>query len=1114
MRRIALILQLLSCCLLASTQVPVIRFQHLTPEEGLSQGHVLCMLQDKEGYIWMGTYYGLNRYNGYSFKLFSKIKGDSTSIVSDVIYSLYEDKDGYIWVGTVSGLDKFDKKTETFKHFPTYKPGGINDGYIRAITQDIRGNIWVATSNGGLNRIDAHTNKVTYYTTSAKGESHLLSNTVTDLHIDKSNQLWIATEGGGLSLIDLQTNRIKSLFPFKNSSVPWDKISCIFEDHDGRIWIGNSDGKLALFNRNTNDFTSFNYLPTSFNSLKVRIRDISQDKDGYLLIATMGAGLVIFNPQNGHSAVNQHNLYNSSSISANETYSLLVDRTWTVFVGTYGRGVSFYSPYNLKFPVHFIETNNSSDGDVNSYTSCVQDSKGRLIVGTYNGFYVINKSNWEYKHYAPGKNYSENKILIITIAPDSSIWIGTDKGLHQYDKEFNKIATYNLLDDNLEHPIYSIYFDHTKNMWLGLFVDEGLAKIPESEWMNKKVNKLKFKLYKQNYQDTTSLYGNQVWCIKEDKNHNLWIGTNIGICKYNPDKDNFRRYYFTSLCKTIDFDKNNNMWIATRGEGVFCYHPASGNYEHYTTLNGLCQNFVFGVIPDNYQQVWLSSENGLSKFDLKTRTFRNYDLFDGLPNNRFDDRSEKLLPDGQIYLGTGKGFTIFDPLTIKDDTSRANVIFTNIKILNSNAVYDHKLGKDNKIPMPVGLLKEIEFYSNQRDFSIEFAALHYSAPHKIRYKYRLKNFDADWIETRANNRIARYTNLDGGTYIFSVMATNGDGVWNTIPTNLIIIIHPPFIETWYFRFVIIMVLGIIVFAYFRWRIKREHKQNMVLAKMVKDRTHEITEKNNLLEEKAKELNLTNSLLELRQRDIEAQKEELATQRDKLVESNATKDKLFSIIAHDLKNPFNVIIGFSDLIIDNYHRYTDERRLKMASQINQASRNAFQLLENLLEWSRSQKGSLIYSPVVAEISVLLKTAYNHVKEFARNKEIQIEGIEVTKKSKVFVDINMMNTILRNLLNNAVKFSNVGSTIMINIQDFDDLYMVFSIKDSGIGMPEEIRSNLFKLDKKVNQSGTAGEPGTGLGLLICKDFIEAHNGRIWVETIQGKGTTFYFTVPKVL
>jgi signal transduction histidine kinase len=554
MKRIALILQLLSFCLIASTQIPVVRFHHLTPEDELSQGHILYRLQDK-GYIWKGIYYGLNRYNSYS-----KLKGDATSVISDVIYSLYKDKEGYIWVGTVSGLDRFDKKTETFEHFSTYKPYGINDGYIRPITQDNKGIILVATNNDGLYRIEAYTGNVTYYMTSCKIGTNLLSNTVTDLCIDKSNHLWIATEGGGLSILDLQSNNIKFIIPFANTSARWDKISCIFKDREQ--------------------------------------------------------------------------------------------------------------------------------------------------------------------------------------------------------------------------------------------------------------------------------------------------------------------------------------------------------------------------------------------------------------------------------------------------------------------------------------------------------------------------------------------------------------------------IHPPIIETWYFRFLIIMILGVMVFVYFRWRIARERKQNLVLAKMVKDRTQEITEKNNLLEEKAKELNITNSLLELRQKDIELQKEKLASQRDKLMESNATKDKLFSIIAHDLKNPFNVIIGFSDLIIENYKRYTDERRINMASQINQASRNAYQLLENLLEWSRSQKGSLIYNPVQAEISVLLKTAYNHVKEFAKNKEIQIEGINSNNKTKIFVDVNMMNTILRNLLNNAVKFSNVGSSINVSTKDFDDLYLVFSIKDCGIGMPEEISTNLFKLDQKVNQSGTAGEPGSGLGLLICKDFVEAHNGNIWVETKQGGGTTFYFTVPKAL
>ncbi len=1104
MKLFGLILSLLGITFLLNAQEPNIRFQHLTPENGLSQGHVLCMLQDSEGYIWMGTYYGLNRYNGYTFTLFSKEKNKPKTVISDVIYTLFEDKDGYIWVGTVSGLDKFDKKTETFEHIPV-GPNGLSDNYIHAITQDKKGDIWVATNNGGLNKIDYNTHKISNFNANKIG-----ANRINDLYNDGYQNLWMATEGAGLVNMNLQNYSIKS---YKNIDPSFNKITSIFSDKDGLIWIGNSEGKLASFDIHSQKFQIHNYLSESFKNRSISIKDIAQDINGNILVATIGAGLVSYNHRSHSSQISLHSIYDSQSISSNEVSSILVDRSWTVFAGTYGRGVSLFSPYNNKFSIHYIQTKNDVEGDINAYTSCVQDYREYLIIGTYSGFYVYNKKTWTYKHYLPGTSYAENKILTITLAPDSSIWMGTNRGIHQYDKDLNKIRTYNLIDNNLDHPVYCIYFDHLNNLWCGVFVVEGLFSIPESEWRNKSLKKFKYRLFKTDYNDSTTLFGDQIWSINQDANNKLWIGTNMGICRFNYEKENFTRFDITNLSKTIEFDKNNNMWIATRGEGVFYYEIKTGKIQHYTTEHGLSQNFVFGVIPANEKELWFTTENGLSRFNSTTEKFRNYDIFDGLPNNRFDDRSEKLLPNGEIYMGTAKGFTIFKPGDIKDDTCRARVVLTRLKISNKNIVYNFDLGNENKIELPIGQIRKIELLPNQKDFSVEFAALHYSAPHKIKFKYQLKGFDPQWINTDAKNRVARYTNLDGGKYTLYIMATNSDGVWNETPLKISIIVNPPFVKTIGFQSILIIFLGLLVFLFARWRINREHKQNITLAKMVKERTLEIFDKNTLLEKNALILNKANVLLEHKQKDIEDQKEELSKQRDKLIELNATKDKLFSVIAHDLKNPFNVIIGFSDLMIANYYKYEDDKRKKIVTQINQASRIAFQLLENLLDWSRSQKGNIVLNPCEIEISELIKTALYQVREFAKNKDIIIKTYKSEFNSTLVVDVNMMNTVFRNLLNNAIKFSHKGSTIQIITGLNEDNQVLISIKDQGIGMEPETCNNIFKLDKNVSNVGTAGEKGTGLGLLICKDFITAHQGKIWADSKLGQGTTFNILLPRI-
>ncbi|HEY4784869.1 MAG TPA: two-component regulator propeller domain-containing protein [Bacteroidales bacterium] len=1091
-----------------------IRFQHITAENGLSQGHILCMLQDREGYIWIGTYYGLNRFNGYSIHFYTENLKDTNALISKVVYSLFEDRNGYLWVGTVWGLDRFDKKTERFEHIPvdTTNRRGLSDGYIHAITQDRNGDIWVATDKGGLNKIDYKTHRVTYFQRGFGKPDQLLSNNINDITIDSKNGLWIATESGGLSCMNLDNYSVCTYSRLHNprSSRMFDKISCSFVDRSGTIWFGNFDGVLTSFNDKTEKFTIHRFLPTEYRNKVVRIRDIAEDDEGNLLIATMGAGLVIYNLETGKSLVNVHHLKDPGTIISNEAYSLLVDRSGTVFVGTYGMGISRYSPSNRKFPVYYVSSD-GSEGDKNSYTDCIEDSFGRLVIGTYHGFCVYDRKTNVYKHYLPGRTYEDNKILTIALAPDGSIWLGSNHSLHRYDKNFNKIKSYVFLKDNSDHPIYSIFFDQYHNLWFGLFIAEGLFKISESEWKNTTKNDLKYKQYRTNYSDSTTINGDEVWCIKEDKKHNLWIAENLGITKYDPYKDNFIRINLTHMPKTIEFDNNDNLWVTSRGDGVFFYNVHTGKSRHYTANQGLCENFVFGAIADNNGDIWFNTENGLSRFNPKTVYFRNYDIYDGLPNNRFDDRSEKMLSNGDIYMGTAQGFVIFNPNEIKDDDSKPQIVITDFKVSNISVINQPQEFKKNILNGPIGRADTIELQPSQRDFSFEFAALDYAAPHKIKYAYKLEGFDKDWIKTDAKNRIARYTNLDGGTYTFLVKATNSDGVWNNTPRAIKVIVIPPFYKTIWFKSLVVCSLVVIVILAFTWRILWEIKQRQILSKLVEERTQEISSKNELLKETAESLGETNAIMEERQQLIEEQKEELAAHRDELAKLNAQKDKLFSIIAHDLKNPFNIIIGYADLLLLNNRVYDAEKRHRFLTFLQQSAHNAYLLLENLLQWSRSQSGTLVFDPLPLNIDKLIVNSIKQVTDIAENKGVNIVFEHEHKDVIVQADENMINTVVRNLITNAIKFSHKGGNITVYLSKADNQFAKISIADEGVGMTQETCNNLFRIDKNFSTIGTAGEKGTGLGLVLCKDFIDTHKGKIWVESEPDKGTTFIFTIP---
>jgi signal transduction histidine kinase/ligand-binding sensor domain-containing protein len=1078
-------------------------FKHLTPENGLSQGHILSLFQDKKGYIWIGTYYGLNRYDGYNFKHYTHSSKDTTSICQDIVYCIFEDKDGFLWLGTVYGLDCFDKKTEVFHHYNIiWGNNSLNDGYIKGITQDKWGNLWIATNNGGLNRIDYKTKKVSYITT--RSASPLPSNTINDILYTNDNKLWLATDSG-ICYLKLPGEKVFRLGE-KNKS-----FSSLCYCRKGFIWTGTKNGELYRIEPTNFMYEQYNYLNTPANSYKFPINDLAIDKTENILIATDGAGLIIYNPLKKRVRRCLHNYNNSRSIASNEIKCILVDKSKTIFAGTYGKGISKYSPSGNKFDTYYITSEKSDLGDNNSFTDCVEARNGKLIIGCYNGFYAFDTVTWEYKHYLPGNNYEDNKILTIVTAPDCTIWMGSNRSIHRYTQDLKKIQSYILIDDKINHPVYTLYFDSKNTLWTALFITEGLFKIPEQEWKNPGKKHLNFKRYRYSWEDTTSLGGDHIWSIKEDHNRNLWIGSNVALSQYNEKKDNFIRHNITGLTKTLFFDNNHKIIITTRGEGFYIYNPITGAQKHYTTEQGLCQNFVFGVLKDKENNLWLTTENGLSKFNTQTGSFRNYDINDGLPGNQFDDRSEKMLPNGKFYIGTTNGFLYFDPHSIIDDTCKANAILTGIKIANMPIQYSYIKKDRNQIKLPIDQLSELILKPSQRqDILFEFAALHYSAPLKNRYKYKLEGFDIEWIETDALNRKARYTNLIEGTYYFKVKASNADGVWNENPYILKVVVFPPFYKSKWFLILLILSTVIIALLLFRWRLNREIKQRLKLAILVDQRTLELKEKNTALETAAIDLNKTNQLLQERQQFIEEQKEELAAQRDELIQLNKTKDKLFSIIAHDLKNPFNILMGFSGLLIQHYKKYDDIRKIHIIELIHQSAQAGYLLLENLLHWSRTQSGNLKFEPAPTSSGKIMELTLPQIKSFADHKNVTIITTHFDSKIEFMADLTMINSVLRNLIMNAIKFSDKGEEINVGVK-LKNNNVLFNVSDHGIGItPDEI-STLFHIDKTSSKSGTSGEKGTGLGLLICKEFIEKHNGKIWVESEENKGSSFYFELP---
>jgi signal transduction histidine kinase/ligand-binding sensor domain-containing protein len=1071
------------------------------------------MLQDSEGYIWAGTYNGLNRYNGYTFDVFYANGAPSYSLFINVVFSLFEDRDGNIWCGTW-GVDVYDKKTGKFKHYNALSgENPISAGEVSAIDQDSQGYIWLATQGGGLNRLNPDTDEIVYFSSKPGSGGNLRSNYINDILIDNKQQLWIAAEDGGLSRMNLSNHSFVHYPSDANDpySLPSDKISCLFEDKDGNIWIGDTKGHLSMYQPESNNFKSFSFAPPGFDLNRARIMEIAQDLNEKLLLATNGSGLIIYDFKNQKSEVCLHNSFQHESLSSNETYSLLIDHANTVFVGTFGRGISKFSPYSRKFESFAIPESAGivNKGDINAFTDAIEDAHGNLVTGTYNGFLVFDQKTWNFRHFLPGKTYEENKILTLALAPDQTIWISSMNGLHRYDEHYNKLHSYIFSDSLKDNSIYALEFDHLNNLWIGLFT-KGLIKIKQAEWRDLHKTKLDFTMYLVDYNDSTSISGNQHWMIMEDMERNLWIAGVGGIDKYNYETDNFTRLYYPGPVKTFDRDKNDNLWLGTIGSGLHAFNLKTGKTKAYYNKDGLPHSFIYGILADGDNNIWITSEVGLTRFNISSESFRNFDERDGLPDDHFDDKAESKISNGRYYMGTNKGFIIFRPESIRDDITQGRIVLTSMQINNRELNYFLPDEKEHTDPIPVGQIDRLILKPYERDITFGFAALHYAAPHKIEYRFKLEGYDKEWIYTDAAKRIAKYTNLDKGEYSFSVNATNSDGQWTNNPLKIRITVRPPVYRTIIFKIFAVISLFVLIGLIFKWRLSQVVKQRKVLAGLVEERTIEISNKNKLLEKIAEDLKETNALLEERQQFIEEQSEELTAQRDELAVTNATKDKLFSVIAHDLKNPFNVIMGYSDLLISRLYDWNNEKKLYFLTLLKEASEGAYSLLENLLQWSRSQSATIRFNPQPRRAIEVLDEALPEVDNFARKKEISILNETTDTSFMIYSDINMLNTVIRNLVNNAIKFSESGDQVTVDAKPLDENLALFSVRDQGVGMSDEEVQSLFKLNNRSN-TGTGGEKGTGIGLILCKDFIDHHKGQIWVESESGVGTTFYFTIP---
>ncbi|PKP34175.1 MAG: hypothetical protein CVU00_07970 [Bacteroidetes bacterium HGW-Bacteroidetes-17] len=1107
MKKILSFYLLLFCCfIIAKTQNLPLRFQHLTPKDGLSQAFISGIIQDKYGFIWIGTQDGLNRYDGYDFKIFSHDPSDPHSISDSYVLCLFIDSNENLWIGTESGLNRYDFTTERFIHHENHGSDSIplnnTNKNINVIAQSKTDPnlLWLGT-NHGLSSFDMTTNKFTNYIHQNRNPIEQNPRAINAIYTSNTElgMIWIGTSNG-LLRINSVSNDLR-LFTIKDG-LSRNNITSIYEDTQHNIWIGTDKG-LNLYDKASNRFTSYETIPEDNHSIGGNlITSIFEDSYQHLWIGVDGGGLNLYDRETKNFTrwINQPG--NPISLSDNGVRKIFEDRSGILWIGA--TVLNKTNTNNANFGYFYHDLNNPNSLISNEIRSILLDNNHLLWIGTQAGISIFDKKTGKYTHLLHNPNnpnsISSNIIRVVFQDKTGNIWIGTrDAGISKYDpqtKIFKHYRKNNLSNDGLSNNnIRAIFEDINGMIWIGT-VSGGLNRLdPKTD---------KFRCYNYEEGNSNSLNDNRVYSIIGNKNGELWIGTGNGVAKFDPKKEIFDRYIpdptnenslSHHLIMGVTEDHSGNIWVGTYGGGLNKIEPLSRKITRFNEPDGLVNNVVYGIIEDNEYNLWMSTNRGLSKLDPRNKQFTNFGVEDGLQEGEFNSGAYYKSIDGDIYFGGINGVNVFKPENLIQKKYIPPVLISDFQLFNKSiSPFDSINGKPI-LQKSIIITDTIKLTHRENIFSFSFTALDYTYTENNQYAYILENFEKEWNRL-GTRRHATYTNLPAGEYTFKVIGSSSNGIWNEEGRSIKIIIIPPWWKTKIFYILFFTTILLLIIIIFRIRISQLKKDKLKLEKYVEERTNEIHQKNIILEEN--------------QSILQAQKNKIQENIVALKESNATKDKFFSIIAHDLKNPFNSILGFADILNTEYDVFDDLQRKRMINEIDKTSKSTFDLLENLLTWSRSQSGKIAINKEYIKIKELIISCINPYLPNAKAKNISIIE-DIDDNISFYADKYTFSNIIGNLVNNAIKFTHVGGEIKISITE-TNTHQQLIVEDNGVGIGQDDIDKLFRIDESHSTPGTNNEQGTGLGLLLCKEFIEMNNGNISVESGIGKGSRFTISLPR--
>lgn len=1027
-------------------------FRNITIEEGLSQATVETMLQDENGYIWIGTNDGLNCYNGYKFKVYRQQKKNENSIVNNYIVDLEEDDKGNIWVGTINGVSKINHSTGTITNYlqdknegnlshynigdmiilkngeiligtiggldiynestdsfePFIEKGKLTSEEIYSLDEDDNGDIWLGTTKG-LNKISYETKEVVQYVSDGTEDS-IPDDIIYKVYCDKNDVVWIGTYSNGAAKVNMKTKEVthynKETWGFEEK--PGEHIRNFYRDSNDTLWISSSGG-LIKYNDSKDKMELYKHKTYDKRSLvDDSIFTVIEDKGGMLWVGTY-AGISVFDPTNSIKHY-KNDPFDKTTINQNMVQGIYEDDEGYLWVGTNANGVNILDKERNNIAT--VNVDNSLNLSSNRINDIV-GYKDLIFLGTNNGLNIIDKSNGTLKVYKEAEGLVSKNIKNLFLDDKNNLWIGTMDGFCILNVDTNEIIdiNYALGDINVDDRYSGAIFQDSEGYyWLGSFVNGGLTKI------NPFTREVTNYIYDEN--NSSSIIDNSIRCIAEDKEGRIWIGTSGGLSVYNKEINKF---------------------------------------ANFTTEHGLANNTIYGILFDDSGQPWLSTNGGISTYNLEDHKFINFNIVDGLQSNEFNGEAYLKAKDGELFFGGINGMNSFYPQDLKVSEHITNVVFEDFTVNG----------------MRVENINGKKFRHDENNIKMNVFLPDYKNIRGIRYYYLLEGADSEW--RLADSTSILFSNLSSGKYNLRVRAVNSKGFVSD-ESNVNFEIKRPIWLSWPASFSYIVMIALIII----------HQKNKVkkLDALVDRRTDELRA----------EMNKNKKLFE------------------KVIKLERNKNSYFINLSHELRTPLNVL-HTTEQLITTLNRDNNLEKSKLEHYLSIIRRNNTRLLtliNNLIDISKLDHGKYTINKKKVDIVYLVEEVALSLKEYVEDKGIELIIDPEVEEKNISCDQQDIERCIINLISNATKFTPIGGSITVLLQDLDDKVRII-IRDTGIGIAEEYQELIFNRFNQVVDINAEVKGGSGLGLTITKQIIDLHNGSIKVKSKVGEGSSFIIELP---